>query len=237
MRANSPMAGGACRYSWRVPPGLQGQFQVRWGSTSVRSRSSTSPGSRCSGARDRFVGEKASARRRMRGDRLIPAAVQRHKKHSRGGCGAGHKPVGRGHFMKTRYVLLLCAVAAAALAASYLLAQQEGYVAVKTPGVVLQVQSGWMHRMTLRSESGPTVVSARACQPVSLELRWKQAADTWQMWSHDPWRAAVRIKVANADYHHRTRATPAGQTQVAIYGRQVDGRSGHLRAVRRNIRI
>ncbi len=135
--------------------------------------------------------------------------------------------------MRNRYALLLLAIAAVALASSYLLARQEGYVAVKPPGAVLQIQSGLMHRMTLRSESGPMAVSARACHPTSLELRWRQGDDTWQMWSQGPWGQLSRIKVAR----HQTTTIELGpplliKPEVAIYGRQVDvalcifGRSG-----------
>jgi hypothetical protein len=135
--------------------------------------------------------------------------------------------------MKNRYALLLFGVAAGALAVSYLFAHQEGYIAVNTPGVVLQLQSGFMHRTILQSESGPKAVSARACTPTSLELRWKRGDDTWQMWSQGPWGQLSRIKVDRG----RTTTIELGppllvKPEVAIYGRQVDvglgifGRSG-----------
>jgi hypothetical protein len=135
--------------------------------------------------------------------------------------------------MKNRYALLLFGVAAGTLAISYQFAHQEGYLGAKTPGVVLQVKSGFGHSTTLRSESGPIAISARACQPTSLELRWKRGEDTWQMWSKGPWGQLSRIRVDR----RRTTTIELGppllvKPEVAIYGRQVNvnlgifGRSG-----------
>jgi hypothetical protein len=125
--------------------------------------------------------------------------------------------------MKNRYALLLVGVAAGSMAVSYLFAGQEGYVAVNTPGVVLQLQNGFMHRMILQSESGPKAVFTRACKPTSLELKWKQGEDTWQMWSRGPWGQLSRIRVAR----HRTTTIELGppllvKPEVTIYGRLVN---------------
>jgi hypothetical protein len=135
--------------------------------------------------------------------------------------------------MKNRYALLLFGVAAGAVALSYQFARQEGSLAVQTPGVVLQVKSGFGHSTTLRSESGPVTLSTRACRPTSLELRWKQGEDTWQMWSKGPWGQLSRIRVDR----HQTTTVELGppllvKPEVAIHGRLVDvslgifGRSG-----------
>lgn len=137
--------------------------------------------------------------------------------------------------MKDRYALLLLGVVAVILAAMYLLAQQEGYVDIKTPGAVLQVKSVFGHDMTLRSESGATAIPARAYKPTSLELTWQRGDDTWQMWSRGPWGQLSRIKVAR----RRTTAVGLGpplliKPEVEIYGRHrqvtvdlgIFGRSG-----------
>ncbi len=118
--------------------------------------------------------------------------------------------------------MLLLGVVAVILAAMYLLAQQERYIDIKTPGVVLQVKSVFSHDMTLRSELGATAVPARAYQPTSLELRWQQGDDTWQMFSRGPWGQLSRIKVER----RRTSVIELGpplliKPEVGIYGRQV----------------
>jgi len=129
--------------------------------------------------------------------------------------------------------LLLLGVVAAILAAMYLLAQQEGYVDIETPGAVLQLNSVFGRVRTLRSESGATAIPARAYKPTALELRWQQGDDTWQMWSRGPWGQLSRIKVER----RRTTAIELGppllvKPEVGIYGRQVTvglgifGRSG-----------
>lgn len=135
--------------------------------------------------------------------------------------------------MKNRYVLLLFGLVVVLLALSYVRAQQEGYLVVATPGVVLQLKSSIGHRMTLQSGSGPRAVCARACKPTSLELRWQQGDETWQMSSRGPWGQLSRIKIDRG----RTTAIELGppllvKPEVEIHGRQVSvspgifGRSG-----------
>ena len=135
--------------------------------------------------------------------------------------------------MKSRYVLLLFGVVVALLVLSYIRAQREGCVAIATPGAVLQLKSSFGHGMILRSESGPISAPARTYKPTSLELRWQQGDDTWQMWSGGPWGQLSRIKVDR----RRTTAIELGppllvKPHVEIFGRQVSidlgifGRSG-----------
>jgi hypothetical protein len=135
--------------------------------------------------------------------------------------------------VKDRHAILLLGVVVVILGAMCFLAQQDGYVDIRTPGVALQLNSAFGPVRTLQSESGTIALPARAYKPVSLELRRKQGEDTWQMSGRGPWGQLSRVKVGT----RRTTTIELGppllvKPEVAIYDRQVNvdlgifGRSG-----------
>lgn len=99
--------------------------------------------------------------------------------------------------MKKRNIWISIAIIAAAVLVFCFYMRQEGYIKIDTPGIELQLRSGWFNRAMITSGTEPVKISARTYTPKRLRISGEQDGNRWQIDSFGPWEKLARIKVKN----------------------------------------
>ena len=98
---------------------------------------------------------------------------------------------------RNRWILVAVIVGAAVVVYPY--SRGQGYIKIDTPGVELQLRSGWFASTTINSYAQPVRVKARVYRPerAVITVEKKQEGKWWSLLCRNgPWGELARIKVA-----------------------------------------
>jgi hypothetical protein len=118
--------------------------------------------------------------------------------------------------------MLLLGVVAVALGGLYVLAQQEGYIIVETPGVHMHLKGPLGSGACLRSGTTSIGLLPRTYTPSSLRIEAEQDGRTWRLLSHGPWGDLTRIRI------ERGRTTTIAPGPPLRIEPQIEIRHGHV---------